>query len=472
MASSEKPDFIEIAEKETPVKLTTGGLFGDDAASQSDDGTAQRQTSQPMHPSSSATDRSAVAGNPSNSPISGLKPHQIVNDDVANLRGQLPPGSSMSQLPGGTMFFIVLLAAVCYFGNQIDEMRNRTLTDFAKGISMNGRGFVQTAGDLGDTLIRHHNLDGAKAVYDKALFDLSSSGLDSGTKGAFVRLKLVEIAFANANIESSRGRKAQDSRTRREAFDRSWKYEAEAKSLANQASEMLSKDRVHVNTEIQFLLSNAGNNFEDWFDYKMAIKLNEQALNYWPKSWRNGRSYVDGKLGFEHLMVGNFLTAEEHLKNSLNWTMKNGSTRDNAWKLSILGRSQIDLKKYMDAEVNLNRAIEIWDDLNKNERNLDVDYARVYTDQGRVKAALGNSNEALKLFQKAESLLKEHPDYTFDSMRNHLAMANYYRDIGNFAQARDLYSDIIGRIDQGDEGPDRKSVMREWDLLRRLSGGR
>lgn len=481
MASSEKPDFIDSKEKEAPVKLTTGGLSGDEIVVDALSADAPSETqSGPMVVSplngkstGSSTSKLHSSGAPqSMTPLSNLRPRPESNDGVANLRRQPSPGNSMSRLPGGTFWFVGLLMAVCFFGNQIDVMRNKTLADLAKSGGIGNRSYVETVGDLGDSLVKVHDFEGAEEAYRAARSTLASDGLDNGVKGAFIRLKLAQVDFAKANEQSELGYATKSDAFRQEKFDKSRRFEVDAEQHANEALDLLAKGDAGVNTELPFLLSNLGNQFENWDKYDMAIKLNEKALSYWPREWRNGRSSADYSLGWEHLMAGHAALAEEHLKNSLNWSMKKGVTSYNAWRLSILGRSQVEQKKFMDAEVNLARSIEMWDELKKSERVTDVQYARIYTDQGRIKAALGNNNEAMKLFEKAQAILKKHKKRTFDTMRNQLAMANLFRDNGQFPQARDLYSKIIKKLDDGDVGPDRKTVMKDWDLLRRMSGGR
>lgn len=474
MASSEKPDFIEIAEKETPVKLTTGGLFGDESSLPEAGASTQPDATQS---NSSQPNSSQPRGNQPNSPltktpISSLRPEEKGDGDDDSRFKQLPPGNSMSRLPGGTIFFVGLLVAVCFFGNQIDVMRNRTLADLAKSAGIDNRSYVETVGDFSDSLVKVHDFDGAEDALKTAQRTLATDGLDNGAKGAFIRLKLAQIDFTKANEQSALGYATKSDSFRKEKFDKARKFEVDAEQHAKEALDILAKGDAGVNTELPFLLSNVGDQFESWDEYELAIKLNEKALNYWPRDWRNGRSSVDGALGWQNLMAGHAESAEEHLKDALNWSMKKGVTSYNAWRLSILGRSQVEQKKYMDAEVNLARSIEMWDELKKSERVNNVEYARIYTDQGRIKAGLGNTNEAMKLFEKAQAILKKHKHRTFDTMRNELAMANLFRDNGQFSQARDLYSKIIRKIDNGDAGPDRKIVMRDWDLLRRMSGGR
>lgn len=473
MASSKKPDFIDSKDKEAPVELTTDGSFSEDLQNCAADSPSLPPSVGDTQIEARVDEAKSVASPPQPGPANSFTPRSEFNDDVLALRDRpKSPGKQMRRLPGGSMLFIGLLAAVCLFGNQIDEMRNRTLVDVAKKISFGGRGYVETVGDLGKSLLQHHDPDGAKAVYAKAIADLAANGLDSGAKGAFLRLKLAEVDFYNANAMAQKGRQSRG-RARRTAFDESWHFEKDAKISAAQALRMLANDSSGLTAEFPYLLSDAAHQFEDWFDYDMAIKLNETALSHWPRRWRNGRAYVDGALGWEYLLSGKPASAEEHLKSSLGWTMRNGSvTSNNAWNLSILGRSQIDLKKYMDAEVNLSHALEMWDELKSSQGNLSIEYARIYTDQGRIKAALGDNNEALKLFEKSEAILKKHPHRTFDTMRNHYSKANFYRDIGQYSKARDLYSDVIARIDNGDEGPNRDAVMKDWELLRRMSGGR
>lgn len=500
MASSDKPDFIEIAEKDAPVKLTSGGLFGDDLEASAAADTPQPQScpsdmtqsgkplpqahqfsaSQPGTSQEVTSDlvpkqgeiRQQNSSRTSQTPISSLKPKGQENDDVANLRRQMTPANSMSKLPGGTFWFVGLLMAVCFFGNQIDVMRNKTLADLAKSAGIDNRSYVETVGDLGNSLVRVHDFEGAEEAYRAARFTLATDGLDNGAKGAFIRLKLAQVDFAKANEQSALGYATNSATFREEKFDKSRKFEGDAEQHAKEALDILAKGDAGVNTELPFLLSDLGNQFENWSNYDLAVKLNEKALGYWPRDWRNGRAAVDGYLGWQHLRAGNSAKAEEHLKNSLNWTMKKGVSSTNAWRLSILGRSQVEQKKYMDAEVNLARSIEMLDELKKSERVNDVEYARIYTDQGRIKAALGNNNEAMKLFEKARAILKKQKNRTYDTMRNQLAMANLFRDNGQFSQAQDLYSKIIKKIDGGDEGPDRKTVMSDWELLRRMSGGR
>ncbi|MBX9947689.1 MAG: tetratricopeptide repeat protein [Candidatus Obscuribacterales bacterium] len=473
MASSEKPDFIDSKEKDAPVELTTEGSCSEDlqnCTAESSSAPAPVGDSQRKEQGDEAPSM-AVAPQPI--ATSSFKPRVQSQDDFPSLPDrQKSPGKKMRRLPGGSLLFIGLLSAVCFFGNQIDEMRNRTLVDVAKQISPGGRGYVETVGDLGESLLRHKDPDGAKTVYAKAMGALGEKGLDSGAKGAFLRLRLAEVDFYNANSLAQAGRRSKGS-ARRAAFDESWRFEKDAQTSAAGALRMLASDSSGVTTELPFLLSDVAHQFEDWFDYDMAIKLNETALSHWPRRWRNGRAYVDGALGWEYLLAGKPASAEEHLKNSLGWTMRNGSvTNTNAWHLSILGRSQIDLKKYMDAEVNLSHALEMWDELKNSEGDLSIEYARIYTDQGRIKAALGDNNEALKLFEKAEAILKKNRHRTFDTLRNHYAMANFYRDIGQYSKAGELYSAVIGRIDDGKEGPNRAAIMKDWELLRRMSGGR
>lgn len=448
MASSEKPDFIEIAEKETPVKLTTGGLFGDESSPPEAGASTQPEATKPISP-----------------------PLETSHDDDSRFK-QLPTRKSMSRLPGGTFFFIGLLLAVCFFGNQIDVVRNKTLADLAKSAGLDNRGYVETVGDLGDSLMKVHDFEGATEAYKTAQYTLATDGLDNGAKAAFIRLKLAQVDLAKAYEQSALGHATKDETFREEKFDKSRQFEADAEQHSKEALDILAKGDAGVNTELPFLLSDLSNQFENWDKFDAAIKLNEKALSYWPRDWRNGRSSVDGALGWQYLMTGNAVLAEEHLKDALNWSMKKGVTSYNAWRLSILGRSHVEQKKYMDAEVNLARSIEMWDELKKSERVNNVQYARIYTDQGRIKAGLGNTNEAMKLFEKAQAILKKHKHRTFDTMRNELAMANLFRDNGQFSQARDLYSKIIKKIDNGDAGPDRKIVMSDWDLLRRMSGGR
>lgn len=459
MASSEKPDFIDSKEKEAPIRLTAGGV--------SSGVLSDEQNEKPLAEGPVSLPSVSPSGQSQSPPSSDAMSKQHLKSEKEKL-----PGKKFRRLPGGSLVFISLLATVCFFGNQIDEFRNRTLADLAGHIYGSGRGFIETVGDLGQSLMLHGNPDGAKAVYEKALAGLVSKGRDSGEKAAYLRLKIAQVDFYRANAMSREAYYLRG-KARQQAYDKAWQHEAQAKATASKALDSLAERPSRANTELPFLLSSVAQDFESWSDYEMAKKVREKALSLWPRGWRNGRAYEAGTLAFDYLLTGNPARAEEHLKSSLTWTMRKGAvTSQNAWNLSILGRSQVDLKKYMDAQMNLSHSLEMWDELRSSEGNLDIEYARIYTDQGRIKTALGDNSAALKLFEKAEEILKKNPDRTYDTLRNHYMKANLYRDMGEYSKARDLYSRVIAKLDSGDYGPDRKAVMKDWDLLRRMSGGR
>ncbi len=481
MASSDKPDFIEIDQKDAPLKLTEGGLpvAGELCGEVS---TAESDVPASSAPASGTPDAAALhTVSPRQSAISsqsvpqktGSTRPELNDSTIALTKKSMPPGKPMRKLPGGPVVFIGLLAVVCMFGNQIDEMRNRTLADLAKRFAIGDRGYVETVGDLGSSLVRHGNLDGAEGAYEKALLELKAAGQDFGTRGAFLKLKLVEVAFAKANREVQTGRLSRKRSERQKHFDKSWQYKADAVPLAKQALEMLSKDRSGKPSELPFLLWYAGDNFEDWYDYGTAIKLNEEALNLWGRGSPNRRSWVNTQLGYEYLRMGESAKAEDVVKQALTFGLRQGTTRQNAWRYSLLARSQVDLKKYAEAESNLSRAVEMWQELEKTgmEGNVDLDLARTYTDKGRIKAALGNSSEALSWFKKSEKILREYSNRTYDTMRNQLEMANLYRDTGQYPKAKELYDDIMSRMEGADDPVDRKLVTQDIQLLRRLSGG-
>ncbi|MCC7528447.1 MAG: tetratricopeptide repeat protein [Candidatus Melainabacteria bacterium] len=171
-------------------------------------------------------------------------------------------------------------------------------------------------------------------------------------------------------------------------------------------------------------------------------------------------------------MSKQFEKAEDRLKKSLTWSMKDGNTGYNSWRQSILGRAQVSLKKYMDGEQSLLNAKKMHEAFTNKDPDADTDLARIYTDLGRVRAAQGKVVEAQQLFEKSAEILKPKKRRQWDYLRNQLELANLYRDVGQFTKAEDLYTDIMGRLYQGDEGPERKDVERDWDLLREKQGKR
>ncbi len=489
MASSDKPDFIEIDQKEAPVNLTTGAEAGPEVgAAAGTGGQAVDLTAVPTAAMQGSSDspgsdsqRSTSSRTSTASPLLA-QPNAYfktaynpkINDDVLALQKRsMSPGNSMRKLPGGSVTFIGLLVAVCFFGNQLDELRNRTLTDLAKGFAIDNRGFVETVADFGASLRRHRKLDEAKAVYEKSLIDLSVNNQDKGAKGAFIRLKLAEIAFANANAQSAIGYAQRSTPEETEkAFQKSRDYKKEAEDLAQKALEMLRADNSSLLSETPFLLHSVADEFENWSDYQNAIQLNELALEIWGPGSPNRRANVNGSLGFEYLMSKQFEKAEDRLKKSLTWSMRDGNTGYNSWRQSILGRAQVGLKKYMDAEQSLVNARKMHEAFTRKDPDADTDLARIYTDLGRVRAAQGKMAEAQQLFEKSAEILEPKKRRRWDYLRNQLELANLYRDIGQFTKAEDLYADIMGRLYQGDEGPDRKDVKRDWDLLREQRGTR
>lgn len=476
MASSDKPDFIEIDQKDAPVRLTEGGIGGEDAAGDQQSSATADDTGGTARSASTQAAQSNLAHSPSENPVpdrrskSALSPRK--NDDtVALMKRNTPTGKPMRKVPGGMFAFVGLLAVVCLFGNSIDEMRNRTLADLAKGFAIQNNGYVETVGDLGASLSRHNNLAGAKGAYEKALVDLAANNQDNGPRGAFIRLKLAKIAFANANEQS---RISHDDEFSREDMDKartaSAKFKAEADGLAKKALEMLKSDHAHVPSEMPFLLFSVADDFDDWFEYGTAIKLNEQALDVWGKGSPNRRSNINAALGFEYLMQKNWQVAEDYLRQSVTWSMRDGANSYNSWRLALLGRAQIGLKKYTEAEVNLSNALKMRETTKKN-RDTKLEIARIYTDLGRIKAAHGNNAQALEFFEKSEKLLKKYPERTWDTMRNQMEMANLYRDMGQFSKAENLYTDVISKLNDGEYGPDRKDLLKELSLLRSLQGG-
>ncbi len=448
MASSEKPDFIETDEKDAPVKLTTGAEPDVHANS-----AAQNSIEKPA-----ADVASALRGLLSSPDDSSQKRRQVhVENDPATPRYRTgatdaPPlpkqpirtGKSMRKLPGGTFVFLAVLLFVCKFGNQLDEFRNRTLTNLAAGFAIGAPGFVETACDLANSYRAHNNPKAAKAAFEEAIATLAAKGEDKGAQGAFLRLRLANLAIAREQI-------------------------AEAKTLVRQALDMIGKGGSYIPYETPFELYDLGQEFDNYWDYDQGLALNMQAEALWPNNRPNGRSSVKADMGFELNRLGQYQKAEDWLKQALSQTMKQGITGYNAWRLQQLGQAQLGLKKYMEAEVNLNRALEMNEALDNKGRNLKI--AETLIDLGKLKTSKGEMALAQSYLERSAVILREQKEYGFFYLQNQWALANLYRDNGQFKKARSIYIEVIGRLISGDHGPNLRDVKRDFDILLAQTGG-
>ncbi len=465
MASSGKPDFIEIDEKEAPVELMTGAdadvseppsaeaLVGTGAASSVTGSSAPEtvpSTSEtaPLAPAADPAREVSNFSAPNSTPVPHSKEalHPKLKDDVLTIQKKsLPPRNSMRKLPGGAFFFIGLMIAICFWGSRLEEIRNQALTDLASGFLVDQKGFVETVSDLSTSYSQHNNIPAAKRVLEKALSDLSLKGEDKGAKGAYIRLKDAMLDFQSDKFNA-------------------------AKIRAFEALSMLKSGGTYVPYDMGFLLYDVGWLFDNNWDYKDGVLFNKAALDVWPKERPNYRADVVADIGFEYNRLKQFDKAEVAFKEALNQSLRHGDSGNNVWRYSQLGQAQVGQKKYMEAEINLNAALRMEGRLHQDRKTTHL--AQIYTDLGRVKAGLGDMKSAQDYLEKSAKILKKKKNETYYYLINQLELANLYRDTGHPEKARPLYGELLRRLNDGEFGPSRKDVTREFDLLLAQTGGK
>ncbi len=453
MASSDKPDFIEIDQKEAPVKLTTGAETSADGAAEPAAGADSAESKaatpgasgSPAHVSETPKVRSSLPAPSDSTPNRALHPE--MNDDVLAIskKKSLRPGSSMRKLPGGSFIFIGLLAVVCMFGNQLDVMRNQTLTILASGFAVDKPGYVETVVGLSESYAKGRNVAASKQVLDKAMADLASKGEAKGAKGAFILLKLAMLDFSSDNFN-------------------------DARTTALKALDMLRAGGSYVPYETGFALYDVAWQFDSNWDYKDGVLFNEEARGVWPRERPNYRADMVADIGFEYNRLKQFDKAEHAYKEALNQSARQGDGGRNVWRLSQLGQAQLGQKKYSDAELNLNSALQMESRLHDGKKTTHL--AQIYTDLGRVKAALGDMKSAQDYFEKSAKILEKRKDEAYYYLINQLQLANLYRDSGQPEKAKPLYGALLRRLHEGEHGPDLKDVNREFDLLLAQTGGK
>lgn len=435
MASSKKPDFIDSKEKVAPVELTTGTVSGE-ASGKIEDG---QQT---------CVDVPTVE-KPSGPEEKASEPCEIRKDvSSADLRSKSRlRKESMRLLPGGKGF-VALLVAVCLCGGALEEFRKSVLVDIAsRHIADNPQGYVQTVGDLGDSYRQHHKDFMARALYDKAMKLLLSSSKPSMSSVAFAQLKLADLAFA--------------------AGDKS-----RADELVSSVLSELQKTNKDAPYELHFLLTQVSDQFEDERDYETAIKLNEMALDIWGTNAPLTRSYVKAKLGLENNRLRRFDRAENWLKESISYSLNRiGNSWANAWRFAQLGHAQIGLKKYPEALSNLLTAQEMFLTVSKLPPERIEHLAPVLTDLGRVYCERGDYADAEKVLLQADTIIKNDRSKGYNYLLNQFALANMYRDSGQFSKARSHYEEVGKLVRKGRFGIEPEELSREVEIFRVQSGG-
>lgn len=441
MASSDKPDFIEIDQEEAPVKLMMGADKG----------------APPVTPPATAMPEGASPGNARDvqlaAPVSSTASPALkkalqekVNDDTFSIpKKSLPPRKSLRKLPGGWFFFTGLMVLICLTGSRLQEVRNQTLTNLATVFFIDQRGFVETVADLSYTYALANNVSAAKQVLDKALINLNSKGQDKGAKGAFLRLKYALLDSLNDDP-------------------------VEAKKHALKALEMLKAGGTYVPYETGFLLHEVALQFDNNWDYQNGEMFNQKALDIWPRERPNYRAEVVANIGFEYNRMKQFEKAERALKEALNHSLRQGSTFANVWRYTQLGQAQVGQKKYMEAEVNLLAALRMESGLRKGRKTTQL--ARIFTELGKVKAGMGDMKSAQDYLEWSARILKKKKDQDYYYLINQLELANVYRDTGHPEKARPLYGELLRRLNDGESGPSLKDVNREFDLLLAQTGGK
>lgn len=442
MASSEKPDFIETAQKGPTVKLTTDGssssLVSEDelppvSASVSVSQQNSRQNSQQAAPSSVSPANETSASN--------FPPE---NNDVIALRRREKGGKKLPILPGGGRT-VMLLICICMFGLRIDEMRNSTLTNIATTLFADRAGYVETISDLGNSYQQHHKFDEARKVYENALGSLSLRGLDKGSQGAYLRLKLANLAFDKKDKDGAR-------------------------RIANEALDMLATEDAKMPYDMPFELHELATRFDDWWDYKTGMKLNQKSLEFWPHTRFNYRSFVLADLGLEYSRTKQYDKAEDSYSQSIRQSMRLGAYDFNVWRYIQLAQVQITLRKFSEAELNLSSARKMLSDLKRG--NVEFYQSLIATEQGRLAVAQGNMNEAQTYFEKAAALLKDDTYHRYYYLVNQLQMANFFRDTQKFDKAKELYEDLVSRLYDRQPGPAWEDVKHDFGMLKSMMGGR
>lgn len=436
MASSEKPDFIEIDEKTPSVKLTEGP-----DASDSSGKTAGADNEKSSGAQSAAAE--TTGPRPAFSLAQGAQNH-YANGDNAVAKKVLPVNRPMRKLPFGPVTFIGLLVVLSTFGNQIDEMRKQTLAALAGKLYLNSQGYVETVSDLSWFYRQNRNLPAAKAALNKGLATLAANDQDKGAKGALLRLRLVSIAFQEKDEEAGR-------------------------ALANTALSMINKGGTYVPYETPLLLYLAAWNLDNYWDYKTALPLNLKAIELWPNNRPNYRSSVQYDIGFEYNRLKQYEKAEGYLKQALSQSLSWGDDDDNVRRFLQLGISQLGQKKYPEAETNLNSALRMQQTLSRRKK--DTQLAQIYSELGKVRAAQGDLLMARKYLERAAETLKSKRNSAYHYLLNQHALANLYRDIGETNLATPIYESLLSRLRDGERGPDIKDVQRDVDLMRAKTGG-
>jgi len=78
---------------------------------------------------------------------------------------------------------------------------------------------------------------------------------------------------------------------------------------------------------------------------------------------------------------------------------------------------------------------------------------------------------AQSYLERSAVILREQKEYGFFYLQNQWALANLYRDNGQFKKARSIYIEVIGRLISGDHGPNLRDVKRDFDILLAQTGG-
>lgn len=423
MASSEKPDFIEIDEKAPSVKLTEGS----DAPLQSGetDGASGEKPEPKLRPAS-------------------MPPAGSMNDD--GVPKKLPPANRpLRKLPFGAVAFVGLLVAISICGSKVDEARKQTLVTLASKFYINSQGFVETVSDLSWFYRQNRDLPAAKAALNRGIADLALNNQDIGAKGALLRLRLAQIAYQE-------------------------KDEEEGRSLAITALSMINKGGSYVPYETPILLYQTAWDLDNYWDYKTALPLNLKAIELWPNNRPNYRSSVQYDIGFEFNRLKQFDKAEDYLKQALSRSLAWGDDEDNVRRFLQLGISQLGQKKYAEAETNLNSALRMQQNLSRRKK--DSMLAQIYSELGKVREEQGDTLMARKHLEQAAAILKNKSNASYFYLNNQHALANLYRDIGEMNLAKPIYENLLARLRDGERGPDLKDVERDFDLLREKMGGR
>ena len=437
MASSEKPDFIEIDEKTPFVELTEGpdasGTAGKTDGAGSDEPLGMVKISAPE----STGPRRALSLPQSGQIYSG-------NDEDAAPRKVLPVNRPMRKLPFGSVTFIGLLVVIAAFGNRVDEVRKQTLATLASKLYSNSQGYVETVSDLSWFYRQNRNLPAAKAALNKGIAELAANNQDKGAKGALLRLRLASIAFQE-------------------------KDEVEARNLANTALSMISKGGTYVPYETPLMLYQVAWHLDNNGDYTTALPLNLKAIELWPNNRPIYRSSVQYDIGFEYNRLKQYEKAEGYLKQALSQSLSWGDDDDNVRSFLQLGTSQLGQRKYPEAEINLNSALRMQQNLSNRKR--DTQLAQIYSELGKVRAAQGDLLMARKHLEQADETLKTKRSSAYHFLNNQHALANLYRDLGETNLAKPIYESLLSRLRDGERGPDIKDVQRDVDLMRAKTGG-